>query len=246
MVGHLQNHSILKPQQFLLVMLLIGLFSGCSGPQGPEVLTIEPTQYNQAFDAALQACRSTGMPAVFRDRRSGIIESDPRIAGSILEPWRTDNDGVAQAFENTIGLLRREARFEFTPIGHQLQGGESAGESAVQTQPAHSIPPAQPQNAAGPDMVAGTPEIDLTNYQGPIELRVWVYTERAHTFGNRRSTWSRSKTSQSKIKPADDEPPVPNGTFWTAQSRDPAYERRLMGMIQQSLSAAANAPDSQR
>src|SRR5437667_5116632 len=77
-----------------------GLISGCASPQGPDYLTIPASDYTAAFDAAMDAARIHGLPAVLRDRRAGVIETDPRIAGSVLEPWRTDNANFKQALEN--------------------------------------------------------------------------------------------------------------------------------------------------
>jgi hypothetical protein len=43
-------------------------------------------EYERAFDAAVEAARVDGLPAALRDRRSGIIETEARIAPSIR--WR--------------------------------------------------------------------------------------------------------------------------------------------------------------
>ncbi len=223
--------------RLLGLWLVLGQFAGCAPAKGPEVLTVSAAEYQQAFDTALDVSRREGMPAALRDRRGGVIETDPRIAGSVIEPWRTDNASFGQAVENTVNFQRRRARFEFARVGFNPQ------QQPPPTQP-QSTPPqsTQPQSIQPPATqpiadVVGTnqPEIDLTNDPGPFELRVWVYVERAHTFGVRRSTWSRSKTSVSHIIVPEGEAPVPAGAVWTPVERDEAYERRLLAMIQDRL-----------
>src|SRR5262245_7044880 len=145
------------------------ILQGCSSVPGPTVLNIPAASYSSAFDAAVEAAREDGMPPVVRDRRAGVIETEPRIAGSILEPWRNDNSSVEQAVENTVSFLRRRARFEFAPVGFQ---------------PAADSPW---KDLTGPDVVQGDQaNIDLTQAEGELELRVFVFIEQAHTVGVRR------------------------------------------------------------
>ena len=59
---------------------------GCATSAGPAYLTIDSTAYAQAFDAAIAAARANDMPPALRDRRLGVIETTPSIAGSIPEP----------------------------------------------------------------------------------------------------------------------------------------------------------------
>ena len=96
------------------------LAAGCAAPRGPEVLRIDGSRYGQAFDAALAAARRNSMAPELRDRRGGIIETQPVIMGSWLDPWRS-----GASLESTFSLERRRARFEFAP----LQPGAS-GEAA--------------------------------------------------------------------------------------------------------------------
>ena len=183
------------------------------------------------------------MPPTLRDRRSGVIETEPRIAGSIFEPWRNDNASLEQALENTISFQRRRVRVEFVPADFDAS---TTGD--------------QDQALPGPDVVGiGEPLRDLTRYEGDLELRVWVYLERSYTFGVRRSTWTQSKRSQMQIistdtgeaLQAESPAPIPSwsdrgsidpqrGTpitpsVWSPISRDPAYERRLLEKIRKRL-----------
>ncbi|MCH7545273.1 MAG: hypothetical protein IID30_02575 [Planctomycetes bacterium] len=226
---------------WLFFVLLI--LSGCASERGPEFLIIPASQYQAAFDAADEVIRVERMPPTLRDRRGGIIESEPRIAGSILEPWRNDNASFEQTMENTISFQRRRVRVEFTPADF------------------NASPPAdQNQALPGPDVVGiGEPMRDLTRYDGDLELRVWVYLERSYTFGVRRSAWTQSLRSQMQIistetgeaLQAESTLAPPNwserrsidpdrGTpitpsVWSPISRDPAFERRLLEKIRKRL-----------
>ncbi len=204
------------PKGVLGALLICGVVSGCATSEGPAFLTIQAEAYADAFDAAVEAAAAAGLSPIVRDRRSGVIETEPRVAGSVLEPWRTDNASFAQAMENTIAFQRRRARFEFTPAGFR---------------------PREPAEASltGPDLFAQhDAEVDLSRRAGPLELRVWVYVERAYSPGLRRSTWTRARTTRTRIIPADDEQALPT-RYWTPVHRDEAYERRLLAAVERAL-----------
>jgi len=204
--------------------LLSAALTGCNARPGPQMLTIAPDQYDQAFAAAVEVARRDGLQAAFQDRRAGVIETEPRRAASMFEPWRTDNATTDQAVENTLGLQRRRARFEFVPVGFQDVGP----------------PPGSPP--AGPDLLGiDAPTVDLTQTDQPLELRVWVFTERAHTPGMRRSSWTRRKTTRSILVYPENEAGLPSGQFWTPLSRDEAYEQRLLAGVQRMLTSAPEA-----
>lgn len=203
---------------WLIVSFFALMLGGCASTgtmtAGPELLTIEATRYNQAFDAAVEAAYQAGMAAVVRDRRTGVIETSPRIAGSILEPWRTDNASLGQALENTIALQRRRVRFEFIPAGFQPRD------------------PLAQSTLSGPDVLhLDADSIDLTQLEGPLELRAWVYVEQAHTPGVRRSTWTRSLTTFTTSPSST----ATGSTFWTTVARDNAYERALLAKVNSIL-----------
>ncbi|MHC4420599.1 MAG: hypothetical protein ACYS1E_08385 [Planctomycetota bacterium] len=198
----------------LLPLLLIVIPGGCAKSPGPDLLHIDAGSYHVAFDAAMEASRTHGLTPALRDRRRGVIETQPALAASILEPWRDDNASLGQSLENTIAFQRRRARFEFVPAG--------------------AAPPAAPA-AAGPDLLAVEPrDPDLSAYEGELELRVRVYVERAHTMGIRRATWSRASTTRATIDAPASDGEIP-AQFWTPVSRDEAFERRLLAAVDHAL-----------
>lgn len=198
--------------------LVVALAAGCS-TAGPDALLVQPSAYEATFDAALDAARRDGLTPVLLDRRSGVIETEARVAGSLLEPWRIDNSGFDQTFENTLAYQRRRARFEFVPVG--FRPTESTSDATL----------------PGPDLTAvRQPPIDLTQTDEPMELRVWVYVERAYVEGLRRNTWTRQGTTRTRTVTPRDQGTVEPATYWTPSSRDEAYERRLLRQVEQSAS----------
>jgi len=206
----------MRLKYLLLPLLLIASLGGCAKPPGPDRLRIAAGSYHEAFDAAMEASRINGLPPALRDRRGGVIETEPAFATSILEPWRDDNATLGQSLENTIAFQRRRARFEFAPAGA-------------------APPTADPAAPPGPDLLGiETRDLDLTAYDGDLELRVLVMVDRSHAMGIRRSTWSRRSTTQAMIDaPASDGDIPPR--FWTPVSRDEAFERRLLAAVHDAL-----------
>jgi hypothetical protein len=191
------------------------LLTACAKSEGPAFLTIEPAMYREAFDAAMAATRANDMPPTMRDRRLGLIDTEPSVAGSVIEPWRSGNATLGQAWENTLVYQRRRARFEFTPASFR-----------------------EPPAAGGPDLlgVGGAPA-DLTAYDGPVELRVSVVVERSFTPGIRTDTWTSSNTSRAVIRRPRSSPEKPTHPFWTPVTRDTAFERRLLAEVARAVGA---------
>jgi hypothetical protein len=183
--------------------------TGCTTSEGPDVLAIDAGRYDQAFNAALEVTGDLHMPAVMRDRRGGLIETDAAIAPSLIEPWAFQGDSFERLASQTVSLQRRRTRFEFIPAGF--------------TEPIE--PPAD--ELAGPDLLElrERPR-DLTTLDEPLELRVWVYIEQATKPGIRYDTWSRRNTTRTVI--IEDGERVP-GTYWT----------RILQQVATRLDAAA-------
>jgi hypothetical protein len=210
--------------------------TACNTMSGPATITIDSTEYPQAFDACIAAARDAGMPPQAADRSTGIIETEPRNIGSWLEPWRTDSSGAGQTSECTTQFQRRRVRFIFVPEGWQPRSVEDV---ATMTGPAA---PGSPDDLT---------RFNLETYKGPIELRARVFVERNFTDGVRINTWSSTLTSQSQTPtPGVTDGSTRTQTVWTPVGRDEASERTLMAEIQSKLarpatsSPPADAPSS--
>jgi hypothetical protein len=200
----------------LILLTLFIFFSGCSAHNGPDVVLLSSGEYAIAFDAAIDAASSNGLKPVFIDRRGGIIETDPTVAGSVVEPWKQSAFSTWQTLENTLSLQRRTARFEFRPINRSLEPDSKEG------------------MLMGPDLLAAAGK-DLTQYIGDLELRVWVYVDRHYTQGLRRGSWSLNSESVSTVLSASEPWAQSPGRFWAPVSRDISTERTLLSTIEMQL-----------
>ncbi len=210
---------------FPLVFSIIALVfvasatTGCASTStGPGVLVIDSSNYAAAFDAAAMVAAADGMKPAVMDRRGGIIHTDPAAAGSIVEPWKPKASSPRQALENTMTLQRRTARFEFRPVGIEALPNTEVGE------------------LAGPALLTGS-GVDLTTFDGPIEVRVWVYVDRQYKRGIRRGTWSLSSETVTEEIPADSLWEQTPARFWVPMTRDVARERALLAGVESRLSA---------
>ena len=138
------------------------------------------------------------------------------VAGSFVEPWKPKPSTPRQGLENTLSLQRRVARFEFTPTTIQTIHGLEEGV------------------LRGPDLLTIVGEY-LTQYKGPLELRVWIYVDRKYTQGIQRGTWTLQSESITNILPSEQPWEQIPGTFWTPITRDVARERSLLATIEASF-----------
>lgn len=197
--------------------------AACAPEPVPAVLSFPRTDYERAFDAALEAAKAQGLEPTVADRSLGVIETDARTAGSLLEPWRTDNDGLSDAFAHTVNFERRRARFEFVPEGF------AAAE------------PGPDAKAEGP-AIAGSDRaerrFDLTRFDGTVELRTWVFVDRAFRGNQQIGRWSLSEQRYAQDpteKPLPEDESTRAPTEWTPIGRDVPYERRLTARIREAM-----------
>ena len=193
--------------------------AGCAAPPVPPVLAFDRADYERVFEAAIESAREDGLEPVVADRDLGVIETAPRTAGSLLEPWRTDNADVEEMVAHTVNFERRRARFEFVPEGFAVPAPDPRGPS---------VGPAIP----GSDRAEQ--RFDLMKAGGRIELRAWVYVDRAflpnQSFGRWTLGETRYSTDPTQARRPDD-PATAINTQWTPIGRDEPYEQRLMQRI---------------
>jgi len=205
----------------------------CQAPDQADSLRIDGTTYDRAFLACIEAGREQGMPPALADRGNGIIETEPRNIGSLLEPWRTDSSGIDQTLQSTVQMERRRVRFVFVPEGFEPQVIDGASDF---------------RGAASPGSPQDMARFDLEGHAGPIELRTRVFIERGFTPGIRPDTWSgtlRTTTSEPLPKRRDDGT-TRTPTQWTPIGRDEAAERRLTARVAELLAEPAGEVTSGR
>lgn len=221
-----QFNDSIRPRRRLvlgLAVALVGLTTGCAAPSVDRI-EIRGDQYDEAFAAAQEATRQEGMPPLLADRTGGVIESRPRLAGSVLEPWRVDHGSMEQFAASTLHKQRRRVRFEFLPVAF-VPPAASGGEPLV----------GAPVPGSEEDLTRTT---DLANFDGPIEVRIWVWIEREQRSGLRRSTWTRAGKAYTTnpletIEPGDGTTRSPG--VWTPVERDVTMEQRLLAEVAASL-----------
>ena len=212
---------------------LTGGLAGCASPV-PPALAFDRADYERVFEAAMESAREDGLEPVVADRDLGVIETSPRTAGSVVEPWRTDSSGIEEMLAHTVNLERRRARFEFVPEGFA---------APVPEPQSRSLGPAIP----GSDRAEQ--RFDLAKAGGRIELRTWVFVDRAflpnQSFGRWTLGETRYSTDPTQARRPDD-PGTAIDTRWTPIGRDEPYEQRLNRRIHELLSKAPPAADAGR
>ncbi len=204
---------------FLIVALML---TGCRSVDGPELVTFDAAQYREAFDLSAEVARERGLQPGYRDRRTGVLETEPGHAGSIFEPWDRLTLTVGQAVESTFRYQRMRARFEFLPAAF------------VARDPIRDQRDPIPLNAPPPDLTAME--------TGEMELRVWVYVEESSHPDMRRDPWSRRLTTRSPISRSDPED-ASTQRAWIPVERDRRMERHLLAEIQRRLNARGEADE---
>jgi hypothetical protein len=204
------------------------LATGCATvTEGPEFVPVQQGSYERAFDAACAVAREEGLIPEITDRRAGSIETQPRTAGSLLEPWAWQDLTASEVVEGTFGFERRRARFEFVPAGFR------------------PIPPEATAPLAGPILPGSSrgTGADVASATGDLELRVSVSVERQFRPGYQGPAYTRSLGSFSTDVTRKDDPRAPRDlSMWTPISRDERLERILLERVAAKL--AAEAPES--
>lgn len=200
---------------------------GCaSNPSGPAYLTVPQTQYERAFDAACAAARDEGFVPEVVDRRAGAIDSGPKFAGSVIEPWAWAELTAGDVVEGTFGFERRRARFEFVPAGFKPTAPEGSAPLAGPILPGS-------ERGKGADVTRGTDD---------LEVRVSVSVERQFRPGYQGGSYTRALGSYSRDVTTKDDPTTPRDrSTWTAVARDERMERVLIERLSKRL-AEAPAP----
>lgn len=216
----------------LAILLGCQWLAACAAEPVAPVLAMTHADYGRVFDAALEAAREQGLEPVVVDRELGVIETQPRTAGSVVEPWRTDNAGFDDMLAHSVNFERRRARFEFVPDTFAME------------------PPRMDTRSDGPP-VAGSDRaqgrFDLLHHDGSIEMRTWVYVDRGFVANRRIGHWTLGEatvaTDPTKAQAPEDQS-TRTPTEWTPIGRDVPYEQRLMRRIRELLAEPAAAPDA--
>ncbi len=200
------------------------LESGDSGNSAS--LAISADLYSEVFDSATRTVREMGYKVILVDRSNGIIETEPRHAGGLLEPWRLDNPDLVDAAGNTLSNRRRRIRFEFVPAGAAIAQVDT--DSVL-------------RGAAVPGSSFAEERFDVQTCSGAIAVVVRVYVEQSFIEGTTPSSYSGSLastwTNTLNAKPVDaQDDSTRDSARWTPIGRDCAYEKTIETRITESIS----------
>jgi hypothetical protein len=217
------------PPGLAVLLAVVGLtlaLAGCSAPAaGPgSSLRLPPDRYAEAFGAAADVLSDHGLAPAVRDRRAGVIETDPENSAGWFAPWNiepaSDLESVA-----TLSTVRRRARITFT------------AETAVTGDAEDEL--------QGPDLFGlREPPADLGQARTPVAMRVAVYVERSHRPGQQVDTWSRRLRTQARVGRPSPASGFEPGLTWWPVSRDEGLERAILEQVAARLRTAPDpAPD---
>ncbi|MFM1824243.1 MAG: hypothetical protein RI967_2509, partial [Planctomycetota bacterium] len=160
-----------------------GLCGCASDPTGASYLELEGDRYAEVLSIACEVLREEGLDPESVDERTGRIESAPRFAPSLFEPWGYGEVTAAEAVEGTFAFERRRARVEFMPVAASVSQ-VSADTGAPLVGPI--LPGA---DRTGPADLA---EALATERAGALEMRVTVSVERQFRPGKQSSPYTRA------------------------------------------------------
>ena len=240
----------------------VAALAGCaSHPSGPSYLSVPRAQYAQVFDAACDAARAEGLTPELADRQSGVIGTQPRAAGSLIEPWTWQDLTASDVVEATFGFERRRAYFEFVPAGFRPIAPEGSAPLAGPVLPGSEREvPAGVGEARGGDAAVGPAvgpgagegaaasgtdalDADASGRAARIEVRVSVSVERQFRPGYQGTAYTRALGSYARDLPPkrgrDERPASQDRSTWTPVARDERLERVLIERIAERLAPSA-------
>jgi hypothetical protein len=83
----------------------------------PAVASVESNSFDALWTAAEDAAWARLFRIDRRDRRGGVMTTEPLTSAQFFEPWRRDTPGLDQTAESSLATIRRTVRFEFTREG---------------------------------------------------------------------------------------------------------------------------------
>lgn len=219
----------------LLAIWCLAPLGGCAAEtQGRSYLELAPARYEAAFGAACEVLRSEGMSPQVADRGVGRIETDPRSAPSLFEPWAWGEVTAEEAVEGTFGFERRRVLVEFMRVGETPALGDPS---------APLVGPSLP----GAERGASVPvELDsahdrATSGAAPIEMRVTVSVERRFKPGRQTSAYTRALGGYAVDVTLDPTDAPRDRSVWTPVARDERLERLIVEEVRRRLAESSSA-----
>ena len=205
--------------------------TGCAGrmvsANNPFAITAE--EYDRVFEAAIDTLRLNQFVVDRQDRRFGVITTRPLVAGSALEPWRTDNTTAYQLADATLNYQRRIVHVYLEPADPEALVAAQAARVGVR----RGEERVDPEVAAGdvePAPEPVSPPADAGRYQLRTEVLLeqrQVPEQQLHTAAVRPATdYGRDADVLTTLTEEGLE-----RSFWRPVGRDPYLEQRLIHEI---------------
>lgn len=106
------------------ILCLVWMVSGCAAlpargpaPQGTlsNPLFVASTNEELVWERAIDVLHQYHFEIARENRLSRVIETNPRTASGLLEPWHPDSVGFANRLEGSLQSVRRIARLTLAP-----------------------------------------------------------------------------------------------------------------------------------
>jgi len=217
----------------------VGL-TGCSSRvvsmNNPIAITAE--EYDRVFEAAVDVLRLNEFVVNRQDRRFGIITTEPYVAGSLLEPWRTDNTTAYQWSDATLNYQRRIVNVHLEPAVPAALAAAELNRVAVRRGEAATEVDDEQVGEVVAQAVGESPESEpppATTYDGQTyQLRVVVDLEQRQVPEQQLHTAAMSSETYYGRSPDVRSTVTEEGrelSFWKPIGRDIYYEQRLVQEI---------------
>lgn len=198
----IQGHPI-KLALAILMAWICG--HGCAGPT-PQVanpIPIAMEEYPSIFDSAMAVLQEAGFSIDRRDRRFGVVTTQPQLTPTVFEPWKPDYNLTDHHVQSTVNFQRRVIR-----VGIEQALGGATAESL-----------GKPVTEAGPNLVM---RVTVTIYQQQHpEIPPPNTVVSTVSFTDGKAGRSRAVVSERGVEKP----------FWQAAGRDENLEKHLVAMI---------------
>ncbi len=160
---------------FIAIVLSALVLIGCAEKCQPQwdAVAADNASFNQVWDACLDSLEGRGFEIDRRDRRFGLIVSEPVVGKQFFEFWRNDTADLHELLNSSLHTIRRMVTIRIAKQGPmQFQVNVEAHAQRV------SLPGDQLDNAAEAFELLGRQGVPTSptrsDYLSPRAEPIWV------------------------------------------------------------------------